>query len=77
MRDKPLSTVQAAAIAHKHPRTIVAWIHRGLLPAMKMPGGRGPYIIYREDLDRAIAELTTPKPYTPRTFDESQDKPQG
>lgn len=65
MSEQPLSTKEAGVIAGKHKRTIVAWIRKGLLPAMKLPGKRGPYLINREDLERTVATLTTPKPYHP------------
>lgn len=66
MRENLLSTKQAAQIAGKHQRTIVAWIHKGWLKAMKFEGKRGPYVIDREDLEALVAKLSTPKPYTPQ-----------
>lgn len=60
-----IGTARAAAIAKKHQRTIVAWIHKGLLPAMKMPGERGPYVINQSDLEDLVNKLNTPQPYDP------------
>lgn len=65
MQEQPLSTKQAAALAQKNQRTIVAWIQRGWLPAMKMPGKRGPYLIKEEDLRELIRTRYTPEPYEP------------
>ena len=45
-----INTKQAAALAKVHPRTIVAWVKRGWLPAMKRPGSRGRYLIRAGDL---------------------------
>lgn len=67
MTNDLLSTGEAAQIASKHPRTIVAWIHKKLLPAMKMPGGRGPYLIKRKDLEEFLIARYTPKPYKPES----------
>lgn len=67
MSEAPLGTREAGLIADKSARTIVAWIRKGLLPAQKMPGGRGPYLINRSDLEQTIATLTTPKPYVPES----------
>lgn len=65
MSDKPLSTREAGVIAGRHQRTIVSWIHKGLLKARKYPGLRGPYLIKEEDLHETIKELYTPQPYEP------------
>lgn len=64
--DGTITTREAAIIAQRHQRTIVAWIHRGLIPAVKVPGGRGQYYIKREDLDQALEYMSTPVPYVPR-----------
>jgi excisionase family DNA binding protein len=66
MSEMPLSTGQAALIAGRHQRTIVAWIRRGELRAQKMPGKRGPYLIRKEDLLELIKIKYTPKPYHPQ-----------
>lgn len=66
MSEDLLSTKQAAQIAGKHQRTIVAWIHKGWLKAMKFEGKRGPYVINREDLETLVTRLKTPKPYDPQ-----------
>lgn len=65
MTEHPLGTRQAAQIAGRHQRTIVAWIQKKKLVAMKMPGERGPYLINRADLMETIKALTTPAPYDP------------
>lgn len=61
-----ITTREAAEIAGKHQRTIVAWIHRGLIPAVKVPGGRGAYYMKPDDLHAALKHMFTPVPYTPR-----------
>jgi excisionase family DNA binding protein len=61
-----LSTAQAAKLVGKHPRTIVSWIHKGMLPAVKYPGGRGAYVIRSDDLEKLVAHLYTPQPYKPK-----------
>lgn len=66
MINNMLSTTEAAAIAHRHQRTIIAWIHAKKLAAMKMPGGRGPYLIKRKDLEELLVKLYTPQPYEPQ-----------
>lgn len=53
-------------IAGRHPRTIVSWIHHGDLPAMRMPGAKGPYLIKKKDLLETIKSKTTPVPYNPK-----------
>jgi excisionase family DNA binding protein len=65
MSEMPLSTSEAAKIAGKHQRTIVAWIRRKELRAMKLPGKRGPYLIDKADLLELIKIKYTPKPYNP------------
>jgi len=65
MSEMPLSTRRAAEIAGKHQRTIVAWIRKGLLPAEKFEGPRGPYLIKEEDLLALLKRRYTPKPYYP------------
>lgn len=67
-----LSTTQAAKIAQRHQRTIVAWIHKGKLAAMKMPGGRGAYVIEEEDLRALLDAMYTPLPYEPDKPTESE-----
>jgi excisionase family DNA binding protein len=71
MPDGWLSTTEAAVIAKKHQRTIVAWILAGKLPAKKFPGERGPYLINQADLDDLIDKLNTASPYVPRSQDEA------
>lgn len=67
-----IGTGEAAKIAGRHPRTVVAWIHKGMLPALKMPGGRGPYLIKKEDLRDLLDTLYTPLPYTPEAKDANE-----
>lgn len=76
MTDKPqaplsvedkLTTRQASLVAKVHQRTIVAWIRRGLLPAERLPGGRGRYLIDPHDLEQLVSYLATPVPYEPGT----------
>lgn len=44
-----LDTSEAALIAGRHRRTIVAWIRQGHLPARRSVGVRGQYrIVYRD-----------------------------
>lgn len=59
--DEELTTHQAAAAAKRNRRTIVAWIHRGDLPAMKNPGARGHYRIIWKDLYRLLHTPAVPK----------------
>lgn len=68
---EPLGTREAGRIANRHPRTIVNWIRKNLLKAMKLPGEKGPYIIDKADLLETIAKLTTPQPYDPEGKHES------
>lgn len=63
--EKLLTTRQAAAASGKHQRTIVSWIHKGLLRALKLPGGRGQYLIDPDDLNALLLHLSTPVPYQP------------
>ena len=69
MSEKLLTTGQAGAIAGKHPRTMVNWIRKGWLKAMKLPGERGPYLIKEGDLRETIQARYTPKPYDPQDAD--------
>jgi len=65
MTEDPIGTREAGRIAKRHQRTIVDWIRKGQLPADKMPGKRGPYLIKRADLHQLIKDLYTPHPYQP------------
>lgn len=60
-KDHELSTRDAAAVAKKNRRTIVAWINRGELAAMKNPGARGHYRIRWEDLHQLLHTPAVPK----------------
>lgn len=66
MTEQPIGTKEAGLIASRHPRTIVSWIHKGDLPALKMPGEKGPYLIMKKDLLETIKRRMTPKPYNPK-----------
>lgn len=70
MSENLLTTGQAGAIAGKHPRTIVNWIHKGWLQAMKLPGERGPYLIKEGDLRETMRSRYTPHPYDPEKTNE-------
>lgn len=65
MSEQDLTTGQAGAIAGKHARTIVNWIHKGWLAARKLPGERGPYLIREDDLRQTMKDRYTPQPYDP------------
>lgn len=56
-----LTTREAADAAKRNRRTIVAWIHRGELPAMKNPGARGHYRVLWKDLWQALHTPAVPK----------------
>ena len=64
--DDEIGCRDAAAQAGVDPRTIVAWIQRGWLPAMKRPGLRGKYLIKFSDLQKVAR-----KPYKPNKGGES------
>ena len=59
--DEELDTRQAAAVAKKDRRTIVAWIHKGFLPALKNPGARGHYRVRWIDLYQVLHAPAVPK----------------
>jgi excisionase family DNA binding protein len=50
--DEEIGCRQAAEYAKVDPRTIATWIRRGWLPAFKLPGARGKYLIKFSDLQR-------------------------
>jgi len=60
-QDEELDTRQAAAVAKKDRRTIVAWIHKGVLPALKNPGARGHYRVVWRDLYQVLHIPAVPK----------------
>lgn len=60
-----LTTREAGQRCGRHQRTIVSYIRRGLLPALKLPGGRGQYFVEPSDVDKLMARLSTPTPYIP------------
>jgi len=63
--NKMLTTTQAAQRADRHSRTIVGWIRTGKLPAARLPGKRGQYLIDPDVLDEKLREWNTPQPYVP------------
>jgi hypothetical protein len=60
-QDEELNTQQCAAAAKKDRRTIVAWIHRGILPAMRNPGARGHYRVLWGDLYKVLHTPAVPR----------------
>ena len=60
--DAELTTLECAAAADLNRRTIVAWIHRGDLPATRRPGARGHYRVQWKDLYHALHTPVQPKP---------------
>lgn len=59
--DEEINTKQAAAAAKMDRRTIVAWIHRGILPALRNPGARGHYRIQWGHLYQVLHMPAIPK----------------
>lgn len=53
---QPLSVTEAAEQTGDPKRTIQAAIARGDLPAHKMPGQTGAYLITQRDLDKWVAK---------------------
>ena len=49
-----LTTAQVAErLGNKvKPRTVVGWIHQGILPAIRVPTKRGAFLISPDDLDK-------------------------
>lgn len=58
--NEELTTKQAAEVAEIDRRTIVAWIHRGDLPATRRPGKRGHYRVLWSDLYAALHKPAVP-----------------
>lgn len=56
-----INTRQAAAAAKVDRRTVVAWITRGNLKAMRNPGKRGHYRILWGDLYELLHTPAVPK----------------
>lgn len=59
--DEELTTLQCAAVARLNRRTIVAWIHRGDLPATRLPGKRGHYRVQWRHLYEVLTTAVVPK----------------
>lgn len=60
-QDEELTTTAAAAAAKLNRRTIVAWIHKGNLPATKRPGEKGHYRILWSELYKVLTRPAVPK----------------
>lgn len=60
-QNEELTTKQAAAAAKRNRRTIVAWINRGHLRALKNPGLRGHYRVIWSDLYQLLHSPAVPK----------------
>lgn len=60
-RNEELTTKEAAEAAKMDRRTIVAWIHRGDLPATRRAGKRGHYRVQWGDLYDALRRPVVPK----------------
>lgn len=58
--DQELTTKIAAQAAKVNRRTIVAWIHRGDLPAIRRPGKRGHYRVLWADLYAVLHKPAVP-----------------
>jgi len=58
--DELLSVRQAAKLSARKPVTIQRWIRLGELPAVKLPGRTGSYVIRRGDLDAQIVRRPPP-----------------
>lgn len=54
-KSPPLSTTEAAAESGIPKRTVIAAINRGELPANKLPGLTGSFLIERRDFDKWLA----------------------
>lgn len=61
-----ISTSEASKRSGFHQRTVTTWIHKGLLPAVRLPGKRGQYFINPEDLEELLRRMFTPQPYNPK-----------
>lgn len=59
--DDLLSAKEASEVVGQDRRTIIAWIRKGWLPAVKRPGPRGRYLVRHEDLIN-----TANRPYEPK-----------
>jgi excisionase family DNA binding protein len=60
-QDAELTTLECADVAKLNRRTIVAWIHRGDLPATRRPGARGHYRVQWNDLYQVLRKPVSPK----------------
>lgn len=59
--DEELNTRQAAAEAKVDRRTIVSWIHKGILNAYRNPGLRGHYRVLWKDLYQVLHTPAVPR----------------
>ena len=51
---KPLTVAEVALLLGKNRKTILRWISAGRLPAQKLAGDTGAYIIRPEDVDALV-----------------------
>lgn len=51
-----LSNAEAAGLLGVSRRTLHRWIGKGIIPATKLPGTTGQYVIRRTDIDRYRAK---------------------
>lgn len=59
--DDLVTARQASELVDQHHRTIIAWIRKGWLPAVKRPGSRGRYLIKYSDLMQVANHPYQPK----------------
>lgn len=52
----PVTIAQAADLLSLDRKTVLRWITSGRLPAIKLAGRTGAYLIDPDDLDRLVAE---------------------
>lgn len=52
-----LTVAQVADQLQTSSRTVQRWIKNGRLRAIRLPGGRGRYRIYQDDIDAALTVI--------------------
>ncbi|WP_293784171.1 helix-turn-helix domain-containing protein [uncultured Aeromicrobium sp.] len=55
-----INVAEAAAILNLSPRAVQHRIANGSLPAQKLPGRTGAYVLKREDVVKARDEMVSP-----------------
>ena len=60
-----LTTAEVAAIVREHQKTVARRIRAGQIPACRLPGHRGHYLVSRTDLDAYLAGLPAASTVTP------------